>query len=292
MEVLSSYEQMRRENIERNNALLQSLSIEKPQIPAPQRKGIKRKLERSSEEPQRRSARLVNKPVEHVALPANFSDPPLRRPMLKSIKRVRPAEVAEPDEEIDYSVRQPLPTRRGDGTLHFATHPYFTPNMTPKEVIQLGSFGGTYFSTVKSRVTGETYTDDYKEFPTDWFAGLDKAAKVLNEEYTESVNNFGVKAGQGLRDWEDAGWVAAQDPRGWFQWYCRFYMGRRSVDDERQIARWIGVAGPNGRWKKDLVLKIVRSGKAWDDRKVSPVVRQTLQHWAYKLTNADYQAFL
>jgi len=130
------------------------------------------------------------------------------------------------------------------------------------------------------------------ELPKDWLEGVDIESMLKSEEYNEDVNKYKVKAGQGLRDWETAGWIRSCDPRGWFQWYCRFYLGRRNGDDDRQVQRWSGVAGPNGRWKKDLVRKIVRSGKSYDDESVSAVVRQTLQHWAYKLTESDYDALV
>ena len=88
--------------------------------------------------------------------------------------------------------------------------------------------------------------------------------------------------------WEESGWIKAQDPYGWFQWYCRFYRGRRSPDDDRQIQRWLNCAGPKGRWKNNLIGKCVRQEKEWHNKAVSPVVRQTLQHWAYVLNEHDY----
>ena len=77
---------------------------------------------------------------------------------------------------------------------------------------------------------------------------------------------------------------------GRFQWYCRFYMGRRCDDDERQIGRWSGVAGPKGRWKRALLNKVVASNARWDDASISPVIRQTLLHWAFEITEADVLA--
>ena len=77
---------------------------------------------------------------------------------------------------------------------------------------------------------------------------------------------------------------------GWFHWYTRFYQGRRSDDDDRQVGRWCKCAGEKGRWKQNLVAKCLAKGKAYDDETVSPVVRQTLQHWAYRLDEEDYTA--
>lgn len=302
---ISEYERQRLENIERNREVLKTLEIDKlkPEIPLPvyTKRAYKRKpeLDLSAMEPQRRSARLLNKPVEHKALPSNFSDASLSRAdrarvehvRLKRVPSVIPAPVAD-DSDIDYSEVQPLPKRSADGRFHFKTYPQFTPNLSPKEVIEMGSFGGAFFRKIRSRVTGETYSNDYKEFPEEWFEDVDIDTFVTNPEIDPEVNKYKHKAGQDLDAWEAAGWVAAQDPRGWFQWYCRFYMGRRSPDDERQVQRWLGVCGPNGRWKKDLVVKIVRSGKRWGDEGVSPTVRQTLQQWAYVLTEKDYNAFM
>eukprot|EP01111_Echinosteliopsis_oligospora_P017981 TRINITY_DN800_c0_g1_i1.p1 TRINITY_DN800_c0_g1~~TRINITY_DN800_c0_g1_i1.p1 ORF type:complete len:160 (-),score=27.06 TRINITY_DN800_c0_g1_i1:40-519(-) len=159
-------------------------------------------------------------------------------------------------------------------------------------MIKFGSFGGGFFRPIHSSITKKDYKDDYKEFPEEWYEGVDIEKYITNEEYDVEVNRYHVKAGQSLRDWEKMGWIDPIDPRGWFQWYCRFYMGRRSPDDDRQVSRWIGVCGPNGRWKKDLVSKILRSRKTWSDISVSPIVRQTLQHWGYVLTESDYNAYI
>ena len=79
---------------------------------------------------------------------------------------------------------------------------------------------------------------------------------------------------------------------GWFQWYCRFYLGRRSTDDERQVARALGVASKKGRFRNQLIGKCARAGKAFDDVSVSPVIRQSLQHWGYVLTSRDADAYV
>eukprot|EP00026_Physarum_polycephalum_P010703 Phypoly_transcript_10877.p1 GENE.Phypoly_transcript_10877~~Phypoly_transcript_10877.p1 ORF type:complete len:310 (+),score=81.88 Phypoly_transcript_10877:90-1019(+) len=306
---LSEYEQQRLDNIARNNAVLNDLQIDK--IPVYKKKEKikvtkKRKFGEGEETPAtRRSARLLQHPVELKGSIMSSSEseeewsgeeeeeeektersPPARRP--KSIK-VKVVPVNE--NEALYAAKQPLPTRDEHGTLHFASHPAFTPNLTPKEILQLGSFGGGYFRPIRSGVTGQNYKDDYKEFPDDWFEGLDVASQVTNPEYDIQKNHYKAKAGQGLKEWEASGWIVAQDPRGWFQWYCRFYTGRRSPDDQRQISRWSGVCGPNGRWKKDLLTKIMASRKSYDDKSVSPIVRQTLQHWAFRLTEHEFNLY-
>jgi hypothetical protein len=73
--------------------------------------------------------------------------------------------------------------------------------------------------------------------------------------------------------------------------YCRFFLGRRCNDDARQVSRWTKCAGEAGRWKRNLIAKCVRAGKSYDDFSVSPVVRQTLMHWAYELTEKDYDEY-
>lgn len=176
------------------------------------------------------------------------------------------------------------------GKLVFEDFPEFKPNLTPKEVLQAGSFGGTYFRPISSTVTGQSYNSDvWKEFPADWFEGLNIKRQVTSTIYRTEVNKYGAKCGGSLEMWESSGWIVKQDPYGWFQWYCRFFLGRRTDDDMRQIGRWSRCAGDKGRWRNNLVTKVVRSGSSFDNPSVSPVVRQTLQHWGYCLTEEDFK---
>ncbi|XP_048043295.1 uncharacterized protein zgc:113208 [Megalobrama amblycephala] len=179
--------------------------------------------------------------------------------------------------------------RNEKGQLVFKDHTEFTPNMSPKEVLQAGSFGGTYFRPIYSSITKQHYKDVWQELPEEWLDGLDISKQVASSTYRENVNTYNVKCGGSLEMWESSGWIVPQDPYGWFQWYCRFYQGRRTVDDARQISRWAKCAGLKGRWRQNLITKVVRSGCAYDNPGVSPVVRQTLQHWGYKLTLEDYK---
>ncbi len=101
--------------------------------------------------------------------------------------------------------------------------PEFRPELTPKEMLALGVFCGKYM------------TDCGKEFPASWFAH----ARLSPSGRDCSLNYFGVDASQPLSVWRDKGWIHPNDPRGWFQWYCRYYMGRRMPqEDARQIKRW------------------------------------------------------
>ncbi|CAL1164123.1 unnamed protein product, partial [Cladocopium goreaui] len=167
----------------------------------------------------------------------------------------------------------------------------FRPSLTPKEVLHAGAFGGTYFRDIYSSVTGKNYKDAWKDLPKSWLRGLDVKRQLARdwEDYDASVNKYGVKCGNTLEDWENAGWMHPQDPYGWFQWYCRFFEGRRTDDDARQIKRWLKVCGPSGRWKANLIAKCVKANRSYNDPKVSPVVRQSLLHWAYELTLKDFR---
>ncbi|XP_060607044.1 uncharacterized protein LOC132759309 [Ruditapes philippinarum] len=195
------------------------------------------------------------------------------------------------NETDELKFTEPLPKRNAKGQLVFHDHPELRPNMTPQEVLQTGSFGGTYFRPIKSSVTGKSYSNVWKELPKDWLEGLNIGKQVSSSKYDEKVNTYGVKCGGSLEMWEESGWIHKQDPYGWFMWYCRFYQGRRTGDDERQIGRWLRCAGDTGRWRNNLISKCVKSGCAFDNPGVSPVVRQTLQHWGYKLNQEDFDAY-
>lgn len=188
-----------------------------------------------------------------------------------------------------------VPKVNAKGELVFQDHPEFRPNLTPEEVIRRGSFGGTYFRPISSSVTGQSYTSEeaMHGLPAKWFKGLDVGRMVTSKEYNDDVNTYKVSCGQGLREWEASGWISSYDPYGWFQWYCRFYLGRRCPDDERQIKRGLGVMGDKGRWKRFLINKCLQSQlpleEALANRDISPKVRQLLQHWGYEVTLHDLE---
>jgi len=135
-------------------------------------------------------------------------------------------------------------------------HKDFEPDLTPKEMLRLGVFGGKYL------------TDCQKEFPKDWFRGV----KLCAERHDPELNFFGVNASQPLSVWRKKGWIHPDDPRGWFQWYCRYYLGRRSADDERQIRRWRAVKRHTSQLEKNCLR---------GDWACRPRQRQALLHWAY-----------
>ena len=165
----------------------------------------------------------------------------------------------------------------------FADYPQFTPNLTPKQMFQAGIFGGTYFRPIHSSITGKDYVNVHKEFPADRFDGV----VVTDTVYDKKKNKYNIKCSTSLEDREKSGWIHPQDPYGRVQRYCRFYLGRRTPDDDRQIKRWLWVAWPNGRFKKRLISLIQTSYVTFDDPIVSPKIRQLLLHWAYEITQDD-----
>ncbi len=133
----------------------------------------------------------------------------------------------------------------------------FAPELSPKELLSLGVFGGKYMSDCRA------------EYPTDWY----KDAKLCHAKHDPSLNLFGVNASQPLSVWRAKGWINPVDPRGWFQWYCRYFMGRRiEIEDQKQIRRW--------KMMKRHIAQIKKNCEQGDVlcRKVQ---RQALLHWAY-----------
>lgn len=131
----------------------------------------------------------------------------------------------------------------------------FTPDLTPAEMLALGVFGGHYFE------------GEHNEFPVEWFVGAQ-----MSDHHDSTMNYFALDASSSREEWEKKGWIHDQDPRGWFQWYCRYYLGRRSDDDGRQIARW-----------RQMTRHIaqVRAHCQVGDELCRPKQRQALLHWAY-----------
>ena len=149
------------------------------------------------------------------------------------------------------------------GYVYFLTQPAgrnfapeFRPELTPKQMLQLGVFGGRYL------------TDCRREFPASWFT----RAKLSPQRHDPRLNCFGVNASQSLAVWRRNGWIHPQDPRGWFQWYCRYYRGRRTSDDRRQIRRWRAIARH---------VAAIRGNCDRGDVSCRRRQRQAVLHWAY-----------
>lgn len=133
----------------------------------------------------------------------------------------------------------------------------FKPMLTPKEMLRLGVFNGVYMR------------DCGKEYPKDWF----EKAKFSKNSPDPSINYYGVRASQPLSVWRMKGWIHPDDPRGWFQWYCRYYMGRRAPEeDKRQIKRWKAFVRHAAQVRKNC-----GNGDQFCRRRQ----RQALLHWAY-----------
>ncbi len=134
--------------------------------------------------------------------------------------------------------------------------PAFKPKFSPKEMLKLGVFEGKYIN------------DCVDEFPKSWFDGAKISPTPL-----ESLNYFGIKSRQPLSVWRDKGWIYGPDPRGWFQWYCRYYLGRRVPEvDQKQIKRWKGFARHAGQ---------IRANCEPNDIFCRPRQRQALLQWAH-----------
>lgn len=213
-------------------------------------------------------------------------------------------EVLEPAPDVDsmregwsqWEVVGSVPSRDNDGTFHFEDHPLFLPNKSPEEMMREGCFGGSYWRPLKSRRLGIVIQDDWKELPSQWIEGLDTERFLTSPEYDPDVNKYKVACGQSIEEWEASGWIMHEyDVRGWFQWYCRFFQGRRCPDDERQVSRWRKCVGATGRWKRMLLKAYMKLGvkDVFDDgedeetREVSPVMHQTCHHWAYEIKQHD-----
>jgi hypothetical protein len=185
-------------------------------------------------------------------------------------------------------IKKSKPTKK-NGKLYFKDHPEFTPNLTPKEMFQLGSFGGTYWRPIKSKFHKNILKNKHKKYPKTWWKDLhDSWLTTPMDKYDKKINKYGVRVGTTLQFWEMKKWINKSHPYGWVQWYCDFYMGKRGDDDERQIKRWSGLAGPKGRFRKWLITIILKGKNDWDNYDISPKIRQTLQHWGYKLTKGDF----
>jgi hypothetical protein len=135
-------------------------------------------------------------------------------------------------------------------------HPDFRPELTPAQMLALGVFGGKYM------------TDCRDEFPAEWFT----SARLSPTLHDPTLNCFGVNASKPLSYWLAKGWIYPEDPRGWFQWYCRYYMGRRCPDDARQIRRWKAIS----RHAAQLTRHCLPGDIGCRRRQ-----RQALLHWAY-----------
>lgn len=318
---MNHIEVQRQENIKRNQEQLKQLGIfltpsnstrHTEKKPPPK----KRKLDHPLP-PTRSSARIASTPAKPSYI-SEDEDESERRPRKKGAK-VAPKKAKEvvlkqeeaalvPLKDIEsiragwtaWEATASTPARDQESTFHFEDQPSFTPNKSPEEMLREGCFGGSYWRPLHSRRLGISVADDYKELPSSWYSGLDVSKFLTSPTYDTEINKYKVASGQSIEEWEAAGWINhTYDVRGWFQWYCRFYMGRRCDDDERQISRWKKCVGETGRWRRMLLKKYVKMGirEVFDDGEdeegsdVSPVMHQTCHHWAYEVRQGDLERF-
>ncbi|KAK2623877.1 hypothetical protein QTJ16_006511 [Diplocarpon rosae] len=321
MAAANQFEASRLANMRRNGALLDTLGVnqqaklitneakaKKAAEPPKKRRRIERHDARPA--PSRSSARIASAPSRPTDEEEIMSRVPsaTRKPQLRVSKvrtSAKKAEEATPEDKTIPSLEElqaswtawrpeaPPPIRDEAGVFHFESHPDFTPNRSPEEVIREGCFGGSYFRSLYSRKLGMTVSGDDKELPDAWTEGLEHELYLTSGTYDPDINKFKVACGQSIEEWELAGWINhAYDVRGWFQWYCRFYLGRRCADDGRQVSRWKKCVGATGRWRKMLLKKYVSAGvrevfddgESEDQQEVSPVMHQTCHHWAFCVT--------
>jgi len=155
----------------------------------------------------------------------------------------------------------------------------FKPTITPREVIEQGAFGGCYFGLPIEEYTNYEYTELFNYH----FDGLDTSL-YLGETYKPKMNKFKIRSGMPYEYWKEMKWMHERDPYGWFEWWCKYDIGLRGEDDNRQISRWQDFCGVNGRWRNRIYNRIHETGK-WE---ISPRIQQSLLHWGYEVNEDDY----
>lgn len=323
---MNAYEARRAEKIGRNQELLAGLDL-KPVIP--KRKialhdqrptAKKRRTIHEPSAPSRASARIASTSVkpqyndEAGVGPVALNGPPSKKLNKTKARRGLVSPVADDSEPL-VPVRDLEEIRAGwtkweaagkpairdeEGVFHFDDYPEFMPNKSPEEVLKEGCFGGSYYRPLRSRKLGIIIAGDWEELPEQWVDGLDIDRFLTSSIYNPDVNKYKVSCGQSIEEWEAAGWISHEhDVRGWFQWYTRFFQGRRCDDDDRQVSRWKKCVGMTGRWRRMLLKKYMQLGvrEVFDDGadedapEVSPVMHQTCHHWAYEVRQEDLDAF-
>lgn len=318
-------ESTRQKNIESNRALLRNLGLQAAELPSspPLRNRPKKKQRQvpKSTGSTRSSTRLAAAASSKSSRLVSGSSPSPSQLALKSAsaRKKRPGSrpsistqhpVPSPKRELDdvdtvvrgwstWSPSAPLPTRDEEGTFHFLDFPVFQPNKSPSEILHEGAFGGSYFRPLFSKRLGIIVQDDWRDTVSpEWLADLAVDLYLTREIYDPLTNKHGVGCGQSIEEWEANGWIAHDyDVRGWFQWYCRFFRGRRCEDDQRQVDRWARCVGAKGRWKRVLLKQYLQrgirhvmdeeGGEGGQGGEVSPVVSQTCLHWAWEVRQHD-----
>lgn len=202
-----------------------------------------------------------------------------REGMERYLPRCRPLSWYVPGRKIEvsdrmqkgYSYRLSAPRGRAGFPRGFA------PELTPRQMLRLGSFEGKYLN------------DCMGEFPREWYAGMLRAGTASPEGPDPGVNLFGVKSRKSLKYWKRKGWIPITgsrktdpDVRGWFQWYCRYWLGRRDPEvDDLQIARWRAFTRHAGQIKASYRRAGSRPRSKAEKKNHRPRQRQALLQWAY-----------
>jgi hypothetical protein len=229
----------------------------------------------------RPSKRITKKtPVTHKEL----SKKEIKRARTKKYKKGRVNRFKKGGTRKNKTSKKP---KKRNGAIYFSDYPDFRPNLTPSDIFNLGSFGGTYWRPIKSTFFKSELKNQHKKYPKSWWEGIPEE-NLSSKECDIKKNKYGVRVGTSLKFWENKKWMRKSHPYGWVQWYCDFYLGKRSEDDERQIKRWLGLAGKKGRFRNYLITLIKRKRGDYNDYDISPKIRQTLQQWGYKLTKKDF----
>lgn len=321
---MNDYEARRMEKIKKNQELLAGLDIqpvipkrkiEKHERPAAHKK---RRTWAEPSAPSRASARIASAPIKQQYID-DIDLKPVRLPRSAPSKRnttkpklgsrvIDDGESLVPAKNVDdiqagwtqWTIIGEVPSRDEDKVFHFDDYPDFTPNKSPEEMLKEGCLGGSYYRPLRSHKLGIIIEGDWEELPAEWIDGLDVDRFLTSPTYDADVNKYKVSCGQSIEQWEAAGWISHEhDVRGWFQWYTRFFRGRRCEDDARQVSRWKKCVGETGRWRRMLLKKYMQLGvrEVFDDGadedapEVSPVMHQTCHHWAYEVRQGDLDAF-
>lgn len=326
---MNEYEQRRQAKIKQNEKLLAELDIQSVVPNTTSRSGSKRssangappaskkqKIAQATA-PSRTSARIASAPekpkyndepdIKAVPLPRSAGRKAGKNSVKEEHQELGSKHTSDPEALIptkdvetlvanwtNWQPTAPPPTRDAQtNEWVFEDAEDFRPNKSPEEMLREGSFGGSFYRPLRSKKLGITVSGDWEQdLPPEWLEGLSVERFVTSPEYDTDVNKFKVACGQSIEEWEAAGWIDHEsDVRGWFQWYVRFFRGRRCADDARQVSRWRKCVGPTGRWRRMLLKRYWMAGvrSVWDDgeeeeaMEVSPVMHQTCHHWGYEV---------
>ena len=170
--------------------------------------------------------------------------------------------------------------------------PVFKPNISPRKMIILGVFGGTYWRDLKNCLNNKLMKDDYKKLPKHYWKSIPKKRlKSQFKDYDKNQNKYKVKTGTSYHFWCQKKWIKPTHPRGWYHWYCNYHYGKRTKYDDLEKQRWERFCGPKGRFRLWLISQIIKKKGKWNDYEISPKLRQNCLEWGYELTKKDFDEY-